>query len=590
MSQKILPSLLLAGFMAFFTAGCVQKAADVSQNKVVNLYTQATLIAAVKAGDIALVSKNLKAKINPNTKDVSGESLLHICVNTNDDKMLSLLLDNKADINILNDEGQTPLHLAVTKNAQSMIELLLNKGAATEIVNEEGFAAIHTATKNNKPVIMDMILKQHPDDMKLKTKEGLTPLLVAISSGHFKLIKYYLKRKADLNAKTNDGLTALQLAMRSNSLQTLDFLLKKGAKIDQVTAEGKTLLHLASESGSLKIVRFLIKKGSKVGIMDKKRLLAIDYAVKNGHASVVAYLVKKQGKLSNAYKFKLLQEAVTSKNTKTLLALHKGGVDLSTLQAKTKSSILHFAVTLDGMEDVIILILKKTDLITHQDAKKLTALDYATKTKRDSYVEIMKPFYLKVQIRQFIAKDDFLGLKALKKQYPEIMELITNKKYLLALSGPDDLMIGDLRLLTKKGRAQEIIIAQIKRLTLGYKNYTSKEIGILISYGLPAPVIAAVIEKTDALAKDKQKAKENKATKVIQEALLKVSELALQAQSKVAKFQAINTELMQKLLEKQDELIQEQIATREALKTNKSSVSNALGNEIGKKIVEDLLN
>ena len=589
MSQKLLSSLLLAGLIAFFSTGCAQKTADVAQTQATSLYSEATLVDAVKAGDIALVSKHLKAKINPNAKDAAGESLLHISVNTNDDKMISLLIENSADINTLNNLGLTPFHLAVTKNAQSMIELLLANGASTDVLNTAGFAAIHTATKNNQLVIIKMILKQNANDIKLRSQKGLTPLLVAISSGHFKIIKYYLKNKANLKAKTNDGLTALQLAMHSNSLQTLDFLLKKGAKLEQVTATGKTLLHLASESGSLKIVRFLVKKGIKVGTMDKNRLLAVDYAVKNSHAAVVAYLLEKQGKLSDTYKFKLLKEAVKAKDLKTLLALHKGGVDLSTIEAKTKSSILHFAVTLDGMEDVIGLILKKTDLITHKDAKKLTALDYATKTKQDSYVSIMKPFYLKVQIKNFIAKDDFLGLKNLKKQYPEIMELITNKKYLLALGGPDDLMIGDLKLLTKKGRSEAIIISQIKRLTTGYKNYTSNEIGVLVSYGLSAPIIAAVIDKTDALAKDKQRAKETKAMKTIQEALLKVEELALQAQSKVAKFQEISTGLIEKLLEKQDELIQEQIATRDAIKANQSSAGNALGNQIGKKIVDDLL-
>ena len=590
MSSKLLSSLVFAISIALFSTGCAQKAADTDMHaQTTTLYTETSIVDAVKAGDLDLVAKHLKAKVNPNAKDGSGNTLLHISVTAKDEKMLNLLLDNNADINSIDELGLTPLHLAVSNNTQSVIELLLLKGAATEIISTQGFAAIHTATKKNLIVVIKMILKQHVNDIKLRSKEGLTPLLVAISSGHFKLIKYYLKNKASLKVKTNDGLTALQLAMRSNSLQTLDFLLKKGAKLQQLTATGKTLLHLAAESGSVKIVRFLLKKGIKVDTKDKKKRLALDYAVQNGHAPVVAYLLKKQKKFSNASKFQLLKTAVKAKDVKTLLALHKGGISLSTIETKTKSSILHFAVTLDGMEDIIALILRKTDLIVHKDIKKLTALDYATKDKKDSYVKIMKPFYLKVLIRRYIAKDDFLGLKALKKKYPEILNLITNKKYKLALNGPDDLMIGDLKLLSKKGRSQSILIAQIKRLKTGYQHFTSNEIGVLVGYGLPAAVIAAVVDKTASLVKEQTKEKREKAIKVIQEALLKVQELALQAHSKVAKFQEINTGLIKELLEKQDQLIQEQIATHQAIKASQTKGS-ALGNKVANKLISDLVN
>jgi ankyrin repeat protein len=590
MFRKSLLPLMTAFIITLIGSGCAQKVSQADTSAAQSsLYTPATLIDAVKAGDTALVKKHLAAKLDVNTKDSSGNSLLHLAVAGSNDKMLTLLLNNGADLNVLNDGGFTPLHLAVSNNSQSIIDGLLQASATTDILNAQGYAAIHTATKANNPIVIDMLLKQSPTDLKLKTKVGLTPLLLAIEAGHFKLIKSYLKKKANLNATTSAGLSALQIAMRSNSLQTLDFLIKKGAKLDITTKDAKTLLHLASEAGSVKIVKLLVRKGIKVGLKDKHNMLALDYAVQNAHAPVVAFLLKKYSKFSNTYKFKLLKTAVLAKDIKTLLALHKGGVSLSTIEAKTKDSILHFAVIHEDMEQVINLILKKTELITHVNAKKLTALDIATKTKKASYVAVMKPYYLKVQIRKFITANDFLSLKALVKKYPKVLNLIESKKWKLALNGPEELMIGDLKLLSKKGRSQTILIAQINRLKSAYKSFTSKEIDLLTAYGLSSPLIAAMINKTAELETEQEKTKEKKTLKALQEALLKVEELALQAQQKIAKFQEIMSDQNREMLQKQNQMIQEQIMTRQAIKSGASNGGGSLTDQLTNKIINKAL-
>lgn len=587
MLHKALLAFMLAFVITLLSSGCAPQTSQMQALETTSPYTQETLIKAVQAADIALIQKHLRAKLDINTKDSSGNSLLHLAVAMKHNKVIVLLLKKDANINILNELGLTPLHLAVTNNSQDSVALLLKENANTSIANTKGYAAIHTATKANNFVIIEMLLAKQPADLKLPTSLGLTPLLVAVESGHLKLIKYYLKNKAQLHVKTKQGLTPLQIAMKSNSLQTFDFLLKKGAKIDQVTADGMTLLHLAAQAGSIKIVGLLIRKGAKVGRKDKKKRLPLDYAVQNAHAKVVTYLLKKYSDFSDLYKFNLLKTAVGSQDIKTLLALHKGGVSLATIQMPTKTSILHYVVAYDKMEAIIALILKKADLITHKDAKGLTALDLATKLKKTTYTAIMKPYFLKVKIRALIAKDNFPALKALLKKYPELLNLIENKKYKLALNGPQELMIGDIKLLNKKGRSQKILMAQINRLETGYKTFSSDEIDILLAYGLPSSLIATVIEKTAKLEKQAAKRDEKALRRALQESLLKVQKKALIAQEKMSGFTKENLALMQRLLQKQDQIIQQQIATRQALKKSKSS-SN-IGGQVAGKLVEKLL-
>ena len=178
----------------------------------------------------------------------------------------------------------------------------------------------------------------------------------------------------------------------------------------------------------------------------------------------------------------------------------------------------------------------------------------------------MKPFYLKVKIAYLIKKDDFPGLKALRKKYPEVIDLIKNKRYKLALDGPVDLMIGDLKVLSRKGRSQAILIAQIKRLKTAYRHFSSSEIGTLVAYGLPTPIISAIINKSAELEKEALIAKERQALKTLQTALLQTAKLSLVNQSQAAKFQEITNALVSKMIKKQVQMIEEQMLTTQALK------------------------
>ncbi len=223
---KFLLPLFFMFLVAIFSSGCAQK--NVNPVQTQSQYTVDTLIQAVTDGNITTVAKHLQAKLDVNTKDNKGNALLHLSIISQNDKMLSYLLSKGAHVDILNEKGMTPLHLAVEANAQSTLTLLLSNGANTSILNQAGDAAIHTASKANFEVVVDMLLKQAAGNLELPNKEGLTPLLVASASGHLKLLKNFLKSRADLNASTTLGLNVMQVSMRSNSLQTVDILAKKG--------------------------------------------------------------------------------------------------------------------------------------------------------------------------------------------------------------------------------------------------------------------------------------------------------------------------------------------------------------------------
>jgi ankyrin repeat protein len=557
------PFLLLISFTLF--VGCAKQAAPVAVTETKPVYTTSTLITAVSQGDVESVKKHLLANISVNSKNALGNSLVHLAVISKDSNMLQLLLEHFAEINTSNEAGMTPFHLAVQEGELAIVKLLIDNKAKTSTINSAGNAAIHTATKSKNIELVKLIISEIPTDVNLKDQKGLSPFLLAVKDGNFALIQYFLKNKANLADTSHSGLTATQLTMSSDSLKTLDFLIKKGAKLNQVTKDGQSLLHLAAQAGSLNIIKFLVKKGIKADVRDRKTLLALNYAVNSNQAKVVSFLLTQYSKLNDAEKRSMLKFSIKEKNLETLLALHKGGVLFSLIDPKSKDTLLHYAISLEDSAEVLALLLKHTKLIEHKNSKGLTAMAYAKKLKKDAYVEVMKPYFLKVQIAQIIAKNDFPALKKLYGQFPEIINLVKSRKDKLSLDGPKELMIGDIKILTKKGRSQSIIISQIKRLKTAYKHLSSAEIGVLVAYGLPAPIISAIIDKTASVKEENLKQKESEALKALQNSILTATTNTLQAQEKTAQLQELTSELMKQLMDKQDDLLNEQSNTTQAL-------------------------
>ena len=78
----------------------------------------------------ALFPDNMgKQKIEVNTKDVLGDTPLHIMTERNDVYAVKLLIEHGADVNACGDMSQTPLHIAAYNQNFSIMEALLKAGA-----------------------------------------------------------------------------------------------------------------------------------------------------------------------------------------------------------------------------------------------------------------------------------------------------------------------------------------------------------------------------------------------------------------------------------------------------------------------------
>lgn len=85
--------------------------------------------------------------VSVNSRDIEGDSPIHVMIWRNDAYAVKTLIEAGADVNAIGDMSETPLHIAVSKENLEIIETLLNAGAKTDIRSEFNETAKERALK-----------------------------------------------------------------------------------------------------------------------------------------------------------------------------------------------------------------------------------------------------------------------------------------------------------------------------------------------------------------------------------------------------------------------------------------------------------
>jgi ankyrin repeat protein len=112
-------------------------------------------------GDLAKVKALLED--NPNlvsSKEIGGETPLHMTVLNGHWDVAKLLLTKKADVNARNERGTTPLHLAAQEGSTSMVELLLANMADVNVKDSYGYTSLYYAVQSGRKNVAEL-LRRH---------------------------------------------------------------------------------------------------------------------------------------------------------------------------------------------------------------------------------------------------------------------------------------------------------------------------------------------------------------------------------------------------------------------------------------------
>lgn len=120
-----------------------------------------------------------------------------------------------------------------------------------------------------------------------------TPLQVAASMGHTKVVELLLANDANVNSKTFYGYTPLYLAVARSSVNLKIFLNTNGIQSISCVFEKVTPLNSASCLGNVKLIELLLKHGADVNVFDTTfELSPLMFACHYGNIDLVKVLLE----------------------------------------------------------------------------------------------------------------------------------------------------------------------------------------------------------------------------------------------------------------------------------------------------------
>ena len=166
-----------------------------------------------------------------NLQDKDGNTVLHYVVQEKPGfhepyEVLDYLIQNGADINAQSNDGRTPLMKAIELSEVDIASFLIKQGANLDLQDKNGDTAFHYAVRSDSPEITDSILTLGASCMC--NNRGLTPLLVASSTGKSEVVEDFIKRPEVTKEQRIEALELLGASVITR--RRGDFYLEMGFK------------------------------------------------------------------------------------------------------------------------------------------------------------------------------------------------------------------------------------------------------------------------------------------------------------------------------------------------------------------------
>jgi len=172
----------------------------------------------------------LDAKANPAVEAESGMSPLGTATRKGNVEMMKKLLASGAKLDA------AALYAAITSQDEAPENLLQERGITPLVQSATGRIALYLAAEEDEEEAAKRLLDWHQKEnhnpeqyVNMKDSKGITPLMVAASTGSGKVAKSLIDAKADLDLQDEEGNTALHHADNGNQGNAFGHLVDQGA-------------------------------------------------------------------------------------------------------------------------------------------------------------------------------------------------------------------------------------------------------------------------------------------------------------------------------------------------------------------------
>ncbi|TAE73010.1 MAG: hypothetical protein EAZ85_08290 [Bacteroidetes bacterium] len=230
----------------------------------------------------------LDKKADVKGTDKNGANLLLLALKYPDISLdiVKKLVEKGVDINTTNKLGSTPFSLALSQNNTEIIDYLIKKKININPKNNQNKTALHYV---KSPKMADFFLKKG-FDINAKSKDGNTPLMIALIDNNQDLAKFFIENNADVQVQNISGNTALHLV---TTVETATLLLNKKANINLKNVQGNTPLHFAD---NVEIAKLFYEKGADINANNNDRNTPLLMSLIEQQPQMAKFLVEKGAK------------------------------------------------------------------------------------------------------------------------------------------------------------------------------------------------------------------------------------------------------------------------------------------------------
>ncbi len=270
------------------------------------------------------------------------------------------LLYNLPGINrrVKSDTGVSALMVAASKGKKDIVRFLLTQPDEASYLNDTdkfGWTALLFAAKGTDLDIFTELYNYPVVDRRVKTKEGVSVLMIAAGNGKKDIVRFLLTqpdKASHLDDRDNNGWTALHFAATGGDLDIFTELYNH-PEVDKMvkTNAGSSIIMIAARKGKKDIVRFLLTQpdeASHINNTNNTGWIALHFAAKAGDLDTFT---------------ELYNHSKVDRRVKT----------------NAGSSIIMIAA-LNGKKDIVKFLLTQPDEASHlndTDKDGWTALHYA---------------------------------------------------------------------------------------------------------------------------------------------------------------------------------------------------------------------
>lgn len=338
--------------------------------------------------------------------DYAGGSAIHYLL-LQDEEDIPAILDSllKSDPNVLNAKNKEDfgaLHFAAIKGNESACEALIKRGMHIKARTKNGWTPLLLAVQFAHSLLVDHLIIQlkasHQFNVEqdlLNQKEGLTGLLLATGNSDLEMLQVLLKHGVNINQTSTleGGMAALHLAVFNNDEKAVQILCDNQADVN-VNTHGQariTPLHVAAWKGYPIIADILLAQEKiNINAQDGQGKSPLSFAVANRWFEIVKKFLAKTGvdvNIQDNLGNTPLRQAVNVGDMRIFhLLLSQKNVQVN-LKNFAGEAPLHIAVLKGNLPAVKTLHRKGADLSLRVQEDGCSALDIAA---QQGNIEIMR--------------------------------------------------------------------------------------------------------------------------------------------------------------------------------------------------------